>query len=721
MRTIEDTRWDALFLGHDTPSDLRAALRSEQGGKLCNDGLRSICWKVFLLFDGVGREQWSQKLAESRDVYDALRAHFLKYIDHPDDLESTVDPLADDDESPWQTLRNDEKLRAEIVQDVDRCLQENFFFQEPSTKQKLTDVLFVYSKLNPDVGYRQGMHELLAPILWVIDRDSIECPDQGAASYTDEEGRLMLDLLNTKFVEHDSFTLFLCVMQTARIYYEHGETKTANNQIDVIPIVSRCQYLHQEALTIIDHELAEHLHAVDVLPQIFLTRWMRLLFGREFPFDDVLMMWDLLFAHGLRSDLVDFTCIAMLLRIRWQLLKADYSGALSILLRYPSPEPHAPQTFVHDALYLEQSPTAERGSFLISKYSGRPPESSKCRSHSGIRPAMKAHLWEDFKGRSESNSSASSPARNSPKSLEALFQDVSQGIQRRTEAWGVTKAVRGAVTEARKNMQTMHYEPGHRSAAIRPNPASTMGIKGAPERPTATELGLQTKISWLEERNKELAAALGEALKDIRGQLETMKDLDSGIIDAAKQALDRAQSVQSCLENLMLPPPVGSAPHSAKIDNEVPRSAPPPVSSPDNRSGPEGVAEKEDQQGVPPHSPVDAPSPSMQNGTLKPVSITTVSTTITDGHADTEREGLRPAVRPSLSDAGFSWMLGGSRNLSTFVSSASMPPEQRRHQDQPRGKGSPLFGHGGDEHPQIAEAEHDELALRSLPGARGPL
>jgi TBC1 domain family protein 5 len=45
---------------------------------------------------------------------------------------------------------------------------------------------------------------------------------------------------------------------------------------------------------------------------------MRLLFGREFPFDDVLMMWDVLFANGLRSDLVDFTCIAMLLRIRWE-------------------------------------------------------------------------------------------------------------------------------------------------------------------------------------------------------------------------------------------------------------------------------------------------------------------------------------------------------------------------------------------------------------------
>jgi TBC1 domain family protein 5 len=150
-------------------------------------------------------------------------------------------------------------------------LQENFFFQEPSTKQKLTDVLFVYSKLNPDVGYRQGMHELLAPILWVIDRDSVERPAQSTSSSTAKEDSLMLDSLDTNFVEHDSFTLFLCVMQTARIYYEHGETKSANGQVDVIPIVNRCQYLHQEALTIIDHELADHLHTVEVLPQIFLT------------------------------------------------------------------------------------------------------------------------------------------------------------------------------------------------------------------------------------------------------------------------------------------------------------------------------------------------------------------------------------------------------------------------------------------------------------------
>lgn len=400
-------------------------------------------------------------------------------------------------------------------------------------------------------------------------------------------------------------------------------------------------------------------------------------------------------------------------------LAADYSGALSLLLRYPPSEPHSPQAFVHDALYLEQNPTAERGSFLISKYSGRSPESSKRRSRSGIRPAMKAQLWEDFKGRSESNS-PSSPARNSPKSLEALFQDVSQGIQRRTESWGVAKAVRGAVTEARKNMQTMHYEPGPRFNVARPKPVSTMAVKGAPQRPTPTELGLQTKIDRLEERNQELATLLSEALKDLRMQLDTAKDMDATADGTVKHALDRVQSVQSCLEDSMLPIPVESTAHPATVDQVIHESAP-SVSEPASHLETLDVAEKPNQQEARPPL-ADATRLSVDSGTAKAVSVATTSATATDGHIDAGREGPRAAVRPSLSDSGFSWMLGGNRGLSTFVSPASVPPEQTRHQDQPRNKGgSPLFGNHGDEKPRTNEATHDELALHSLSGARGPL
>jgi TBC1 domain family protein 5 len=115
------------------------------------------------------------------------------------------------------------------------------------------------------------MHELLAPILWAVDRDSLKPQCGKSKSNNDKNEELMFELLDSQFVEHDSFTLFLSVMQTARIYYEHSETRSATGQAEVIPIVDRCQYLHKEALMIIDHELAEHLESVDVLPQIFLT------------------------------------------------------------------------------------------------------------------------------------------------------------------------------------------------------------------------------------------------------------------------------------------------------------------------------------------------------------------------------------------------------------------------------------------------------------------
>lgn len=47
-------------------------------------------------------------------------------------------------------------------------------------------------------------------------------------------------------------------------------------------------------------------------------RWIRLLFGREFPFEDLLALWDILLAEDPALDLVDMVCVAMLLRIRWE-------------------------------------------------------------------------------------------------------------------------------------------------------------------------------------------------------------------------------------------------------------------------------------------------------------------------------------------------------------------------------------------------------------------
>lgn len=59
-------------------------------------GLRSICWKAFLLFENLDKSTWSKTISDSRSAYGALRDHLLKNIEHPDDI-SVADPLTGDE------------------------------------------------------------------------------------------------------------------------------------------------------------------------------------------------------------------------------------------------------------------------------------------------------------------------------------------------------------------------------------------------------------------------------------------------------------------------------------------------------------------------------------------------------------------------------------------------------------------------------------------------
>jgi TBC1 domain family protein 5 len=144
-------------------------------------------------------------------------------------------------------------------------MQDNFFFREPSTKKKMLDILFIYSKLNPDTGYRQGMHEILAPILWVVECDALDSASLPDDNQQQSEGiGLMRMALDFGSVEHDSFNLFCAVMQTTKSFYEMGQAN------DSSPIVARCHRIHEEILATIDPDLANHLQVIGILPQVYL-------------------------------------------------------------------------------------------------------------------------------------------------------------------------------------------------------------------------------------------------------------------------------------------------------------------------------------------------------------------------------------------------------------------------------------------------------------------
>ena len=206
-------------------------------------------------------------------------------------------------------------------------MPENSYFREPHVQSILLDNLFIFCKLNRDIGYRQGMHEVLAPILWVISRDAID--PQSFANASRKEAKsddLILTCFDPQYIEHDAFTIFAIVMQTVKSFYETG---SISQPITLAPlssslIVERSRRIHEELLRHVDPELAEHLTAIEVLPQIFLIRWIRLLFGREFPLDDVLSLWDVLFAEDPTLHLIDLICVSMLLRIRQQREQSDF-------------------------------------------------------------------------------------------------------------------------------------------------------------------------------------------------------------------------------------------------------------------------------------------------------------------------------------------------------------------------------------------------------------
>lgn len=216
-----------------------------------------------MLFQGTASSDWSHMLQQARDSYSTLRDQQLRYIKHPEQLNKLpYDPLADDPNSPWQAVRKDELVRAEILQDVQRLPDESFY-HEDRIQTMILDILFIYCKLHPTAGgYRQGMHELLAPIVFVVDQDAV---DRNAAGSDDPT---MADMLDSSFIEHDAYALFSKIMERAGSFYELGDPNGAT--ADQSAIVEKSRYIHEVILGKIDPELASHLKSIEVLPQIFL-------------------------------------------------------------------------------------------------------------------------------------------------------------------------------------------------------------------------------------------------------------------------------------------------------------------------------------------------------------------------------------------------------------------------------------------------------------------
>ncbi|KAI0218684.1 hypothetical protein L0F63_004465 [Massospora cicadina] len=183
--------------------------------------------------------------------------------------------------------------------------------------EALERILFIYAKLNPGVGYVQGMNELIGTLYYVCANDT-ESWHGGRAH-----------------AEADAFYLFTAVMGLVRDQYvrEFDRDQQSGVQATLAQLELRLQHAAPR--------LAADLQAKKIDPTFYAFRWITVLGTLEFPLPDVIRLWDGLFAYSptrhpepIRAMVM--ISVAMLNSIQALLLEGTFAENLHLLQHFPS-------------------------------------------------------------------------------------------------------------------------------------------------------------------------------------------------------------------------------------------------------------------------------------------------------------------------------------------------------------------------------------------------
>jgi TBC1 domain family protein 5 len=260
-------------------------------------------------------------------------------------------------------------------------------------------------------------------------------------------------------------------------------------------------------------------------------------------------------------------------------------------------------------------------------------------------------------------------------SVEALIQGAAKGVFERGERLGINKAVRNAVGEVKKNMQSLQSQ----------NPPLARRISDVTrwslDEGRAVSLARKT-VDSMEQRNKQLSFMLGEALNDLRKHSVAGKDGTPLPPDAIDFAIAKVQFIQVYLEDSSMPLPPQSPKNSAPLE-----STPVSQNQPDRSPAPQVPSKTAETKGLSSqngsHLDVAAPtdelkSPKVSNELASladtPVSAPPQTSTRSDtgSLAVAERPRAPIPTRSKLAQSSFAFMLEpDASSTSTSKSSSS--------------------------------------------------
>jgi TBC1 domain family member 5 len=231
---IRRTEWrDLVLLASE--GDLSKLKDSAVNGELKVSKFRSVCWNVLQGALNNSPETWVEQRNQQRKKYREIKQ---KHILDPHSLkkaEEEDNPLSQSKDSVWNQHFRDTELRNLIRQDVVRTNPNVDFYRKEDIQEIMIDLLFCYAREYPKICYRQGMHEILAPLIFVL-----HCDHQNLG-HIQEETEISLDstlesVLNPIYLEEDSYTLFCKIMNSLELFYRINDmTISESGQLTNIP------------------------------------------------------------------------------------------------------------------------------------------------------------------------------------------------------------------------------------------------------------------------------------------------------------------------------------------------------------------------------------------------------------------------------------------------------------------------------------------------------
>eukprot|EP00262_Sarcandra_glabra_P001279 TRINITY_DN1130_c0_g1_i1.p1 TRINITY_DN1130_c0_g1~~TRINITY_DN1130_c0_g1_i1.p1 ORF type:complete len:687 (+),score=111.82 TRINITY_DN1130_c0_g1_i1:208-2268(+) len=146
----------------------------------------------------------------------------------------------------------------------------------------LRDILLTYSFYNFDLGYCQGMSDLLSPILFVMKDES------------------------------ESFWCFVALMERLGPNFNRDQNGMHSQLFALSKLVE-----------LLDSPLHNYLKQADCLNYFFCFRWILIQFKREFEYEKTMYLWEVLWTHYLSEHFHLYICIAILKRYRKKIVDEE--------------------------------------------------------------------------------------------------------------------------------------------------------------------------------------------------------------------------------------------------------------------------------------------------------------------------------------------------------------------------------------------------------------